>query len=188
MPLFFWNDADGRRYREAYFETYPGVWRHGDWLRRTEHGSFVITGRSDATLNRRGVRIGTADIYAVVEKIAGVREALVVGIELADGEYWMPLFFVLDDGAVFDDTLRRTITSRLVAETSPRHLPDDIFVVRGIPHTRTGKKLEVPIKRLLQGAALADVVEPSAVDDVTLFDDFIARRPASPRMPLPSGA
>jgi acetoacetyl-CoA synthetase len=188
MPLFFWNDADGRRYREAYFETYPGVWRHGDWLRRTEHGSFVITGRSDATLNRHGVRVGTADIYAVVEKIVGVREALVVGIELADGEYWMPLFVVLDDAAVFDDTLRRTITARLVAEGSPRHVPDDIFVVRGIPHTRTGKKLEVPVKRLLQGAALADVVEPSAVDDITLFEDFIARRRASSAVPLPSGA
>jgi acetoacetyl-CoA synthetase len=174
MPLFFWNDADGRRYHDAYFATYPGVWRHGDWIRRTEHGSFVITGRSDATLNRHGVRLGTADIYAVVEKIPGVREALVVGIELKDDAYWMPLFLVLNEGVVLDDALRAEITARLLAEASPRHVPDDMFAVRGIPHTRTGKKLEVPVKRLLQGAAIADVIEPSAVDDVTLFDDFVS--------------
>lgn len=176
MPLGFWNDTDGRRYREAYFSTFPGVWRHGDFIEFDDDGSSVIHGRSDSTLNRQGVRMGSADIYRVVEALPEVREALVVGAELGD-DYYMPLFVALQDDAdpeAVGALIRQVIGERL----SPRHLPDEIIPVRAIPHTRTGKKLEVPVKRLLQGAALAEVVDLGAVDDAGLMHEHaeFARR------------
>ncbi|WP_079087736.1 acetoacetate--CoA ligase, partial [Streptomyces scabiei] len=158
MPLYFWNDADGSRYRDAYFSTYPGVWRHGDWITVTGHGSVIVHGRSDSTLNRNGVRLGSADIHDVVERLPEITEALVIGAEEADGGYWMPLFVVLAAGVRLDDALRDRVREAIRAGASPRHVPDEIIEVPAIPHTRTGKKLEVPVKRLLQGAALADVV------------------------------
>jgi acetoacetyl-CoA synthetase len=170
MPVAFWNDADGSRYRSAYFEMFPGVWRHGDWITITDHGSIIVHGRSDSTLNRHGIRMGSADIYQAVERLPEIAEALVIGAEQPDGGYWMPLFVVLTDDADLTDELRDRIKRTIRDEVSPRHVPDDIIVAPGVPHTRTGKKLEVPIKKLFQGADTARVVEKSAVDDPALLD------------------
>jgi acetoacetyl-CoA synthetase len=170
MPVSFWNDPDGSRYRSAYFEMFPGVWRHGDWITITDHGSIVVHGRSDSTLNRHGIRMGSADIYQAVERLPEIAEALVIGAEQPDGGYWMPLFVVLADDAELTDELRDRIKRTIRDEVSPRHVPDEIIVAPGIPHTRTGKKLEVPIKKLFQGADPARVVEKSAVDDPALLD------------------
>jgi acetoacetyl-CoA synthetase len=170
MPVSFWNDADGSRYRGAYFEMFPGVWRHGDWITITDHGSIIVHGRSDSTLNRHGIRMGSADIYQAVERLPEIAEALVIGAEQPDGGYWMPLFVVLADGVELSDELQERIKATVRSEVSPRHVPDEIIVVPGIPHTRTGKKLEVPIKKLLQGGDPACVVEKSAVDDPALLD------------------
>jgi acetoacetyl-CoA synthetase len=170
MPVAFWNDVDGSRYRSAYFEMFPGVWRHGDWITITEHGSIIVHGRSDSTLNRHGIRMGSADISQAVERLPEIAEALVIGAEQPDGGYWMPLFVVLTDDAELTDELRDRIKDTIRTEVSPRHVPDDIIVAPGVPHTRTGKKLEVPIKKLFQGADAARVVERSAVDDPALLD------------------
>jgi acetoacetyl-CoA synthetase len=170
MPVGFWNDTDGSRYRSAYFEMYPGVWRHGDWITITEHGSIIVHGRSDSTLNRHGIRMGSADIYQAVERLPEIAEALVIGCEQPDGGYWMPLFVVLADDATLTDELRDRINKTIRDEVSPRHVPDEIIVAPGVPHTRTGKKLEVPIKKLFGGADSAKVLERSAVDDPALLD------------------
>ncbi|MEE2032332.1 acetoacetate--CoA ligase [Rhodococcus chondri] len=170
MPVRFWNDPDGTRYRDAYFSVYPGVWRHGDWISITERGTVEMHGRSDSTLNRHGIRMGSADIYQVVEKMPEIVEALVLGVERPDGGYWMPLFVVLADGVVLDDTLRERIGTAIREELSPRHVPDDIIAAPGVPHTRTGKKLEVPIKRILQGADIVRAVDRNAIDAPELVD------------------
>ncbi|QJS09198.1 acetoacetate--CoA ligase [Streptomyces argyrophyllae] len=188
MPLYFWNDPDGSRYRDAYFSSYPGVWRHGDWITLTSHGSVIVHGRSDATLNRNGVRLGSADIHDIVERLPEIAEALVIGAEEPDGGYWMPLFVVLADGIELDDALREKIRDAIRTGASPRHVPDEILAVPALPHTRTGKKLEVPVKRLLQGAPAEQVLNPSAVDDPGLIAYFAglgaerrrARRPRTP--------
>jgi len=174
MPVHLWDDPDHSRYRETYFSTFPGAWRQGDWITLTERGSVVIHGRSDSTLNRHGVRMGSADIYAAVETIPEVVEALVIGAEQADGSYWMPLFVVLDEGCTLDDALVTRIRAAIRDTASPRHVPDEVIAVPGIPHTRTGKKLEVPVKRILQGAAPERVANPDAVDDATLLAPFVA--------------
>ncbi|MEO3756147.1 acetoacetate--CoA ligase [Streptomyces sp. B6B3] len=165
MPLRFWNDPDGDRYRESYFETYPGVWRHGDWTTLTSRNTVVIHGRSDATLNRQGVRMGSADIYEAVERLPEIRESLVIGLERDGGEYWMPLFVHLAEGATLDDALRDRIRRVIRERLSPRHVPDEVIEVPGVPHTLTGKRLEVPVKRLLQGAAMDTAVNQGSVDD-----------------------
>ncbi|MFF3374117.1 acetoacetate--CoA ligase [Streptomyces sp. NPDC002680] len=172
MPLCFWNDPDGTRYHDAYFASYPGVWRHGDWITHTSYGSVIVHGRSDSTLNRNGVRLGSADIHDVVERLAEITEALVIGAEEPDGGYWMPLFVVPAAGVTLDDTLREKIKEAIRTGASPRHVPDEILEVPGIPHTRTGKKLEVPVKRLLQGAPVEQVVNPAVVDAPDLIDHF----------------
>ncbi|MFE3164199.1 acetoacetate--CoA ligase [Streptomyces sp. NPDC059224] len=172
MPLYFWNDPGGTRYRDAYFSSYPGVWRHGDWITLTGHGSVIVHGRSDSTLNRNGVRLGSADIHDVVERLPEITEALVIGVEEPDGGYWMPLFVIPAAGVALDDTLRQKIKDAIRAGASPRHVPDEILEVPGIPHTRTGKKLEVPVKRLLQGAPVEEVVNPAAVDDPELIGHY----------------
>ena len=127
MPLYFWNDPDGSRYRDTYFATWPGIWRHGDWITVTGRGSVIVHGRSDSTLNRNGVRMGSADIYHVVEKLPEIRESLVLGIEYPNGGYWMPLFVVLADGAELDDELRRRIRTAIRDGASPKHVPDDVY-------------------------------------------------------------
>ncbi|WP_331452177.1 acetoacetate--CoA ligase [Streptomyces sp. SS162] len=169
MPIRFWNDPDGSRYHDSYFDTYPGVWRHGDWITVTDHGSVVIHGRSDSTLNRQGVRMGSADIYEAVERLPEIRESLVIGLEEPDGGYWMPLFVHLADGATLDDALVDRVKRTIRAELSPRHVPDEIIEVPGVPHTLTGKRIEVPVKRLLQGTPLDRAVNPGSVDNLDLL-------------------
>ncbi|ORW66725.1 acetoacetyl-CoA synthetase [Mycobacterium saskatchewanense] len=176
MPVFFWNDDDGSRYRAAYFDKYPGVWCHGDWITITDRGSVVVHGRSDATLNRMGVRMGSAEIYTAVERMPEVRDCLVVGVEQDDGGYWMPLFVQLADGVEFDDDLRSRIVAEIRRHASPRHVPDDILAVPGIPRTLTGKRLEIPIKRILLGAVPGDAVQQSSIDRPELLDAFVAYR------------
>ncbi|MDR7159759.1 acetoacetate--CoA ligase [Arthrobacter sp. BE255] len=168
MPLSFWGD-NGSRYHESYFATYPGVWRHGDFIEFTIQG-ILIHGRSDSTLNRNGLRLGSADIYAVVESLQEVAEALVVGAELGT-DYYMPLFVHLAEGA--DPSVAREAITRSICENlSVRYLPDDIVFMPGIPHTRTGKKLEVPVKRLLQGAQLESVADLGSVDNAVLLEEY----------------
>jgi acetoacetyl-CoA synthetase len=176
MPVFFWNDSDGSRYRAAYFDKYPGVWCHGDWITITERGTVVVHGRSDATLNRLGVRMGSAEIYTAVERMPEVRDCLVVGVEQDDGGYWMPLFVDIEDGVTLDDELRSRIAEEIRRHASPRHVPDDILEVPGIPRTLTGKRLEIPIKRILLGAAPGEAVQQSSLDRPELLSAFVAYR------------
>ena len=171
MPVQFWNDPDGSRYRAAYFEHYPGVWRHGDWILFTERGSSLITGRSDATLNRGGVRIGTSELYGVVEEFDEVLDSLVVHLEATDD---LLLFVVLRDGVELDDDLRSRLSDALRTGLSPRHRPDDIVAVPAIPRTMTGKKLELPVKRILTGTAVTDVVSRDALVDPDAIEPFAA--------------
>ncbi|WP_042405631.1 acetoacetate--CoA ligase [Streptacidiphilus carbonis] len=174
MPLYFWNDPDGTRFHDSYFDVYPGVWRHGDWITVTERGTVVIHGRSDSTLNRQGVRMGSADIYEVVERLPQIRESLVVGLEQPDGGYWMPLFVVLAEGAVLDDDLRTAVRNALREQLSPRHVPDEVIAVPALPHTLTGKRLEVPVKRILSGTPLAQAVNPGSLDNPEALTPFLA--------------
>ncbi|WP_218161798.1 acetoacetate--CoA ligase [Microbacterium sp. AR7-10] len=170
MPLRLWGDDDGARYRASYFDHYPGVWRHGDFIEFSERGIRIL-GRSDSTLNRNGIRLGSADIYAVVEALPEVAEAMVIGAEIGDEGYYMPLFLTLRAGAD-EQAVKDAVVAAIRKQLSPRYLPDEIIVMRGIPHTRTGKKLEVPVKRLLQGAALADVADLGSVDDAGLLAEY----------------
>ncbi|MEV6575762.1 acetoacetate--CoA ligase [Streptomyces sp. NPDC051577] len=172
MPIHFWNDPDGSRYRESYFEMFPGVWRHGDWITLTDRGSVIIHGRSDSTLNRQGVRMGSADIYEAVERLPEIKESLVIGLEEPNGGYWMPLFVHLAPGATLDDALRDRIKATIRAELSPRHVPDEIIEIPAVPHTLTGKRIEVPVKRLLQGAPMAKAVNIGSVDRPELLDFY----------------
>ncbi|MEW1637133.1 acetoacetate--CoA ligase [Streptomyces sp. NPDC093801] len=169
MPIHFWNDADGSRYRDSYFEMFPGVWRHGDWITITDRGSVVIHGRSDSTLNRQGVRMGSADIYEAVERLPEIKESLVIGLEEPNGGYWMPLFVHLAPGAVLDEALRKKIAATIREQLSPRHVPDEVIEVPAVPHTLTGKRIEVPVKRLLQGTPMAKAVNPGSVDNPDLL-------------------
>ena len=169
MPVGFWNDPDGERYRESYFEMFPGAWRHGDWITLTARNSVVIHGRSDSTLNRQGVRMGSADIYEAVERLPEIRESLVLGVELPDGGYWMPLFVHLAEGATLDDALRDKVKRTIRTGLSPRHVPDEIIEIPAVPHTLTGKRLEVPVKRLLQGTPMEKAVNPGSVDNPDLL-------------------
>jgi len=176
MPLGFWGDHDGSRYHEAYFATYPGIWRHGDWTRFADSGSCVIAGRSDATLNRGGVRLGTAEFYRVVEKLPEVDDSLVVHLEDPHGGNGELLLFVqLTADRVLDDALRTHIADALRSELSPRHVPDQITVVPAIPRNRTGKKLEVPVKKILRGARVDDVLSRDALADPRALDGFATR-------------
>jgi acetoacetyl-CoA synthetase len=174
MPLYFWNDPDGVRYRETYFEPWPGIWRHGDWLEITDRGTCVITGRSDSTLNRGGVRMGTADIYAAVESIPAVLDCVVLGIEEPDGGYWMPLFVQLAPGQELTADLVDEIKAAIRTQASPRHVPDEVIAVPRVPHTRTGKRLEVPLKRLFQGVDPARAVNLGTVDDPSAVEHYVA--------------
>ncbi|HEU4656701.1 MAG TPA: acetoacetate--CoA ligase [Capillimicrobium sp.] len=165
MPLYLWNDPGGERYRESYFAMYPGVWRHGDWIEITERGTAIIYGRSDSTINRGGVRMGTSEIYRAVLALDEIVDALVVDV---DG--WMPLFVVLRDGAVLDDDLERRIARRVREDCSPRHVPNVVYAIDQVPRTLSGKVLEVPVKRILQGtpperaASRDSLANPAALD------------------------
>jgi acetoacetyl-CoA synthetase len=173
MPVGFWNDPDQTRYRDTYFDHYPGVWRHGDWVRFDTGGGVTITGRSDATLNRGGVRLGTAEFYRVVEELSGVQDSLIVHLEDPDaGMGRLVLFIVTDDGVVLDDDLRAVISREIRAALSPRHVPDEIHQIPGVPYSRTGKKLEIPVKRILLGADPHTVASPGALADPSALDYF----------------
>jgi acetoacetyl-CoA synthetase len=171
MPVGFWNDPDGERYREAYFDVYPGVWRHGDWITISERGSCVITGRSDATLNRGGVRLGTSEFYAVVEGLEQVVDSLVVHLEDADR---LLLFVVLAAGVTLDDELRGLLATRLRGQLSPRHVPDEVHQIPVVPRTLSGKKLEVPVKRILLGAPIEAVAATGALANPHSLEPFVA--------------
>ncbi|MFI7607210.1 acetoacetate--CoA ligase [Micromonospora sp. NPDC049366] len=180
MPVGFWNDADGNRYREAYFDVYPGVWRHGDWITINERGGCVITGRSDATLNRGGVRLGTAEFYSVVEGLDEVVDSVVVHLEDDEGGAGeLLLFVVLADGLELDDALRRKISRELRTALSPRHIPDEIHQVRAVPRTLSAKKLEVPVKKILTGTPVDRAAATGALanpESLTAFAALAQRR------------
>lgn len=173
MPLYFWADPEGRRYRESYFEDFPGIWRHGDLIRLTEHGGYVISGRSDATLNRFGVRIGTAEIYRAVESLAEIKDSLIVSLELPGARFFMPLFVVLNDGFELTDSLTKKIATVLAQQCSPRHVPDKVYAIDEVPYTLTGKKLEVPVKKLLLGIDVDKALNRGAIANPLAMNYFI---------------
>ncbi len=173
MPVFFWNDEYMERYRESYFETYPGIWRHGDWIRITPHQGVVIYGRSDATLNRGGIRFGTSEIYSGVESIKEVKDSLIVCIERPGGEFWMPLFVVMQDGVELTQSIKTRINKTLKEYYSPRHVPDEIIAVPDIPYTISGKKTETPVKKILMGINPEKAFNPGVLRNPSSIEPFV---------------
>jgi acetoacetyl-CoA synthetase len=173
MPLYFWNDPDGERYRASYFEHYPGIWRHGDWIEITSRGTAVIYGRSDSTINRQGVRMGTSEIYRAVQSVDEVIDALVVDVPRPGTEGWMPLFVVLREADELDDELRGEIKRRIREQCSPRHVPDEIYPITEVPRTLSGKVLEVPVKRILTGEAPEKAVSRDSLANPEALDYFV---------------
>jgi acetoacetyl-CoA synthetase len=179
MPVYFWNDRNNERYRSSYFENYPNIWRHGDWIEITRRHSVIIFGRSDATLNRDGVRIGTSEIYSAVDQVAEISDSLVVCLELAEGKYFMPLFVVMKEGLKLNDEIKSKIKSQLRRQYSPRHVPDEIYGVNEIPYTISGKKMEAPVKKILMGmdaskaASKGTMKNPQALEYFTIFKENI---------------
>lgn len=181
MPVHMWNDPDAVRYAESYFETWPGVWRHGDWVTLYADGSLSIHGRSDSTLNRQGVRLGSSDFYDVLETMPEITEALVVGVDLPDDRYWLGLFVVPAPGHALDEDLKQRISTTLRTRLTPRHVPDEIVEAPAVPHTLSGKRLEVPIKKLLTGRPLEKAANIDSVDDpdaLRWYAKFAAERMA----------
>ncbi|WP_077213454.1 acetoacetate--CoA ligase [Bacillus dakarensis] len=173
MPVFFWNDEKGERYYNSYFDVYPGVWRHGDWIKITETGSCQIYGRSDSTINRGGIRIGTSEIYRAVERVVGVADSLVIDLSNEKGKAYMPLFVVLDESKTLNDSLRSKIKDNIRTSCSPRHVPDDILHIREVPRTLNGKKLEVPIKKILMGHPLENAINKGSISNPNSLDFFV---------------
>lgn len=191
MPLFLWGDTDGSRYRDSYFDTYPGAWRHGDWIRITERGGAIIYGRSDATINRHGIRMGTSELYRVVEDLPEVLDSLVVDLEYLGRESYMPLFVVLREGLTLDDALRDVMRARIRDALSSRHVPNEIVQVPGVPRTLSGKKMEVPIKKLLLGHAPGSIANRDAManpDTLDWYFAYAARFVAARQAQAPAGA
>jgi acetoacetyl-CoA synthetase len=205
MPLYFWGDAEdplppgaaeaapprgalpdsgrpviGRRYRDSYFDMYPGIWRHGDWIRITPRGGAIIYGRSDATINRHGIRMGTAELYRAVEALPEVLDSLVVDLEYLGRESWMPLFVVLREGLALDDALTKRIKQAIREALSARHVPNDVFQVSGIPRTLSGKKMELPVKKLLMGADPDAVLKRDAMANADCVDWYVELARARP--------
>jgi len=186
MPIYFWRDPDMRRYRESYFETYgPGIWRHGDWVKITKGGGVVIYGRSDSTINRHGVRIGTSELYRAVEAVPEVTDSLVIDLEMLGRPSYMPLFVVLREGAVLDAALTLKIKDAIRSALSARQVPDDVIVVQAVPRTLNGKKMEVPVKKILLGTPLEkaanvdSVANPAALEFFVEFAQHLAQTQAS---------
>jgi acetoacetyl-CoA synthetase len=173
MPIFFWNDPEYKRYTESYFEMFPGIWRHGDWIEITEHQGVIIYGRSDATLNRGGVRIGTSEIYRAVDKVKEIKDSLIVCLEKKGGEFWMPLFVVMQEGAGLTDEIKKKINTTIRNEYSPRHVPDEIIAVPDVPYTISGKKTETPVKKVLMGKDPKEVVNPGTLRNPASMEFFI---------------
>ncbi|MEZ5008293.1 MAG: acetoacetate--CoA ligase [Chitinophagales bacterium] len=172
MPIYFWNDEHNERYQASYFEMYPNVWRHGDWIKITERNTLIIFGRSDATLNRGGVRIGTSEVYSGVEKNEEIKDSLVICIDKEDGSHYMPLFVVLQDGVLLTDELKKKVSQSLRAQFSPRHVPDDIFEVKEVPYTISGKKMETPVKKILSGIDISNSISKDAMKNPQSLDYF----------------
>ncbi|MBK6372953.1 MAG: acetoacetate--CoA ligase [Saprospiraceae bacterium] len=173
MPIYFWNDEEKVRYNESYFEMYDGLWRHGDWIRITQDDGVVIYGRSDATLNKQGIRIGTSEIYRSLDHIQEIVDSLIVNIEKKDGDHFMPLFVMLKEGIILDDILKKRIKSQLRSDYSPRHVPDEIIQVADIPYTLSGKKMETPIKKILMGRPVEKCVNADTMRNPTSIDYFV---------------
>jgi acetoacetyl-CoA synthetase len=173
MPLYLWNDTDDKRYQESYFEMYPGIWRHGDWVKVTPDGGVVILGRSDSTINRFGVRMGSSEIYAAVEELPEVVDSLVIGYSMHADEYRMPLFVVLAPGQELDAALKQKINQKIRSALSPRHVPDDIHAIAEVPSTLNGKKLEVPVKKILSGVPLEEAVNLDSMSNPQAMDYFV---------------
>ena len=174
MPVFFWNDPDKQKYLGSYFEHFKGVWRHGDWIKITDRGTLVILGRSDATLNRQGIRIGTAEIYRAVDEVPQVKDSLIVCLEFENGEQFMPLFVIMQKGEILDDTLKKKINTALRSTYSPRHVPDQIIEVPDIPYTMSGKKMEAPVKKILMGITREKAANLDSVRNPDSLDFFVA--------------
>jgi acetoacetyl-CoA synthetase len=172
MPIYFWGDEDGSRYREAYFETYPGVWRHGDWLELTDRGTAIIFGRSDSTVNRGGIRIGTAEIYRAVGSVPEVLDALVVDLPREGTDGWIVLFVVLQEGKSLSGELEARISTAIRERSSRRHVPDAAFQITDVPRTISGKIVEVPVKRILMGADPAEVISRGSLANPEALDVF----------------
>lgn len=182
MPLFFWGDEDGSRYRESYFDVYPGVWRHGDWIEITERGTAIIYGRSDSTINRGGIRMGTSEIYRAVLADQAIADALVVDIPKDGTEGWMPLFVVLADGVELDDELRKRVASAVRSRCSPRHVPNEMVAIREVPRTLSGKVLEVPVKKILMGTPIEKAASPDSManpESLAFFAEYAKRLEAA---------
>ena len=174
MPVRFWGDEDGSRYREAYFEMFPGVWRHGDWIEITERGTAVIYGRSDSTINRGGIRMGTSEIYRAVLDVDAIVDALVVDVPRPGTDGWMPLFVVLREGVELNDDLKKEIARRVRERCSPRHVPDEVFAIDAVPRTLSGKVLEVPVKRILMGTPAEQAASRDSLANPAALDYFTA--------------
>jgi len=173
MPVGFWNDKDDARYTETYFSDFPGMWRQGDFYMINQRGGVYVLGRSDATLNRHGIRIGTSEIYRTIVLVDGVEDGLIVNLDLPGGKFFMPLFVKLREGLVLDDELTKAINDRLRAEYTPRHVPDKVYQVPAIPYTISGKRMEVPVRRILAGYPLAKAANRDAMADPAALDFFI---------------
>lgn len=174
MPVFFWNDNNGARYHDSYFDTYPGVWRHGDWIKITSTGSCQIYGRSDSTINRGGIRMGTSEIYRVVEGIEGIQDSLVVDLSNEKGKGLLLLFIVLENGEIYAERMEQEVKSKIRDYCSPRHTPDKIYIIEEIPRTLNGKKLEVPIKRILMGGKIEKAVNMGSLSNPNSLDFFVS--------------
>lgn len=177
MPIYFWGDEDGARYGESYFDVYPGVWRHGDWIMITERGTAIIYGRSDATINRGGVRMGTSEIYRAVLAVPAVLDALVVDVPRTGAESWMPLFVVLREGEELSEALTREIRHRIARDCSPRHVPDEVRRIEEVPRTLSGKVLEIPVKRILMGTPPELAASRESLANPAALDYFLALAP-----------
>src|SRR5439155_15980707 len=175
MPVFFWGDESGDRYRESYFSVYPGVWRHGDWIEITSRGTAIIYGRSDSTVNRGGVRMGTSEIYRTVLGLDSVVDALAVDVPREETDGWLSLFVVLRSGETLDDELVSGIRQRIRVDCSPRHVPDEIHAIPEIPRTLSGKILEVPVKRILMGEPPERVASRDALANPQALDWFVEK-------------
>jgi acetoacetyl-CoA synthetase len=174
MPLYLWNDPDGKRLHDSYFDMYPNVWRHGDWIRITPRGGAIIYGRSDATINRHGIRMGTAELYRAVEVLPEVLDSIVVDLEYLGHESYMPLFVVLREGLVLDERLSRRIRQGIKTALSARHVPNEIFQVSAVPRTLSGKKMELPLKKLLMGTPAEQVFKLDAMANAACVEWFAA--------------
>src|SRR5688572_7243364 len=173
MPIYFWNDPEFKKYEESYFQTFPKAWRHGDWIKITERQGVVIYGRSDATLNRAGVRIGTSEIYRALDKIPEVKDSLIICIEKSDGTFWMPLFVMMNEGKILTEEIKRRINQTLRTDYSPRHVPDEIITVKDIPYTISGKKTESPVKKVLMGKDPNKVISAGSLRNPKAMNEFV---------------